>query len=314
MMFRCPTVREFDDKAKRTKEFIDSVIAWLNSKEMVELVKLFHGDYSYSKMALEEEISYLYDFASENWDYRKGKERFEIKEQLSDETNDYIIALVKGLGLIDAIANSTVPDYILVLGGARMANWDRVVMSERIWKNNRDANVVALSGFRRLNEIEIPYVEKYAPHAKTEIEAINAALEQVYDVKMECINSHEDDNPFLCSSIYKGSSKEKSIYTICAPSSEPELRRANSMDTFKEFVNLFDLKMGSNIIMVTSSIYVPYQLMKFAPIAIEYGINVDIIGVDKDIINNVSRKNAVLYIQEIKATIEAIYYYIEEQK
>ena len=61
------------------------------------------------------------------------------------------------------------------------------------------------------------------------------------------------------------------IHILSAPSSNPE-KRANSMDTFKFFMERYKVEPGARILLVTSCIYVPFQLMKFTELALAKGM------------------------------------------
>ena len=78
------------------------------------------------------------------------------------------------------------------------------------------------------------------------------------------------------------------------------------MDTFGFFLERYNLEPNVHILLVTSCIYVPFQLMKFTNLAIEKDIYVDCIGV-KSQPDAPSVLNTASYLQELKATINAIY-------
>ena len=70
---------------------------------------------------------------------------------------------------------------------------------------------------------------------------------------------------------------------------------------------------GTKILLITSCIYVPFQEMKFMRLAIDYGFEVDCIGSDIDY-SGPSVLVAANYLQEVKATINAFYYFYHECK
>ena len=166
--------------------------------------------------------------------------------------------------------------------------------------------IVALTGFREINEIEREYTDPYAPNAKTEFDVMNASLEDEF--ALNTFYQDEDltnTNIFLQSAIrkYDDTYNQCKVYSIAAPSSDLT-RRANSMDTFEFFMKKFREK--AKILLITSCIYVPFQLMKFMELAIKKNIQVDCIGVDLSI-GGKSSLQAVNYLQEIKGTIDAIW-------
>ncbi|MDO5703444.1 MAG: hypothetical protein Q4G47_08845, partial [Lachnospiraceae bacterium] len=77
------------------------------------------------------------------------------------------------------------------------------------------------------------------------------------------------------------------------------------MDTFEFFIKRYSPAPGSKILLITSPIYVPFQLMKFISVAVEQGLYVDCIG-NKPYDHSPTVLNVASYLQELKATINAI--------
>lgn len=309
-MFNIAKIQDVDNnREERRIRVKKDILNWLTSASMVKLIELFGGDVSYTDLSDIEVVKYLYSFSRDRWDFRKGrKERFEIKEALNNKKNAMILQMVEELGICDGMANMddiVPPDYVLILGGARMSNFNRTLMSKRVVDVYKEARVVALTAYRQLKDEEIPYVRNYSPSATTELEAINAAIEKIYNIRMSLLDSYIDANPFLNEALYGSANPMYDIHTICASTSDAT-RRGNSLDTFMAFFKKFSTNSGENVLLVTSSIYLPYQLLKFAPLAIENDINVEIIGVDRDIQGN-GKRNGILYLQEIQASIGEIY-------
>ena len=260
-------------------------------------------------------IDWLYNFASV-WDFRKkqsnGGERWTIfDEPFVEENRDIIMSNVEQLGLIKKISPEFEPDYILPLGGARMSNLDRPNMAKYVMEKNdwKKKTIVALSGTRPLSEIEMPYIKTYSPSAKSEFEAICGGLERAFGLKplyTEQIFAENNINSQACIRKYDEEYLDSCIYSIAAPSSEPDKRRANSYDTFVYFLEKFNIKEHDKLLLITSSIYVPFQLLKFMGLALECAIDVDCICADS-VMKDLQLSKPSNYLQEIKSTIDAIY-------
>ena len=69
----------------------------------------------------------------------------------------------------------------------------------------------------------------------------------------------------------------KYIIALVASSKDGN-RRANSFDTFELFLSNFDIRKEEHILAVTSSIYVPFQTIKFLWLAIEKCLNIEFTG------------------------------------
>ena len=82
-------------------------------------------------------------------------------------------------------------------------------------------------------------------------------------------------------------------------------RRANTLDTFIYFLDQFRPDEGSKIILTTNSIYVPFQLMKLVDVALEKDLMLDCVGVRAK--EHVPPGKHSMYLQEIKATVDAIH-------
>lgn len=307
----CPDANE--SKEKRAEQLFDSISEWVHSKELTALIELFGGNIPGEETSLKKYIDWLENFVK-CWDFRakkQGAERWELEdERFVLEHQKEIFSSAYGLGMTDVCEPLNTPDYILPLGGARLTNLLRPQMAKKMidqydW---RQVSVVALSGFRPINEIEIPYLEKYAPDAQTEYEAMNRGLEYSFSVLPVWEEEKEkNENIFLSSSVrkYRESYHESYLYSLAAPSSD-EKRRANSYDTFKFFLEHFQIEKGTRLLLVTSCIYVPFQLLKFMDLALEGEFEVDCIGVDMELAGN-GFSSPGNYLQEIKATVDAMY-------
>ena len=311
LLFHCPKTGE---KSRRVKQLFTEIEKWVSSAELKSLIEVYGGKIPSGKFSLYSYIAWLDDFAN-IWDYRKkqsgGGERWTIfDDSKATENKELIFAVAMKLGFIKYAAPSDPPDYILPLGGARMANFARAQSARNIADKfiQDEFSIVALTGKRPLNEIEMPYVKEYAPLAANEYEAMNGGLEKTFhlsdDEFLETVYKTENINLQWSRRKYTEQYRGHTIYSVAAPSSDPG-RRANSYDTFQFFMDTFKVEEGQKIILVTSNIYVPFQLLKFMPISLEKNILVECVGNSSDIpYSQFSQPSN--YLQEIKATINAI--------
>ena len=300
-------------KNERVNELKQSIENWIYSDALCELTSIFNFEFSPS-LSIVDDINKL-NFFAEIWDYRRkqadGGERWTLKEDsFFEKKRERLLCIFEQLGLTsieDPIIN---PDYILPLGGARMTNYDRPKLSKKIIDEYSLKNlcIVALTGQRQIDEIEIPFINEYATGAKTEYDAICMGMQEIFSLSCneQKETVHHDENINLCWSLreYSNRYKNNKIFVLAAPSSDIK-RRANSLDTFKFFLNRFSIEDGKNLLLVTSCIYVPFQLLKFIPLAIENSLNVDCVGVNTIRQGNLY-SNLTNYCQEVKSTINAI--------
>lgn len=302
-------------KEERIKLLFENIKSWIYSKEFINLVELFGGNLN-PKDSFEYNMNYLIEF-TKKWDFRSKiigtNERWNINNQDYNENSDKILEDIKALGFVEKTIPNSNPDFILPLGGARIANFKRPEYAKEIIDkfNYKNINIVSLSTFRLISEKEKEDKINYSSDIVYEFDAINKGLEKTFNVSVynEEFSNNKNINLKYCIRTYNNY-KENKIYSVAAPSSNPE-KRANSRDTFEFFFKKFNIKEKSNLLLITSQIYVTYQFLKFVDLAIENNINIECIGYQMDTNNKI---NINLYLQEIKSTIDAINNLYEKYK
>ena len=306
-------------KQERIEQLYADLKKWVYSDALRALLELYGVNIN-ETLEFKEYVRQLQAVASESWDFRRKKaekenrkeivERWLVEdEQFVSDNQEIILENARKLGLIDIIEPMFVPDYICPLGGARLANLYRclaaqLVIDENSWENKK---IVALSGTRPISEIELPYLEQYAKDAGTEYDAICKGLERAFDLddyqEMRIVSKNLNS----CAAIREYAKKYNGsvVYSVAAPSSAPDIRRANSVDTFEYFLDQFKINKGDKILLTTSCIYQPFQLLRFIMLGLEHEFEVDCIGVSAKIDGTAFSKPSN-YLQEIKATIDAI--------
>ena len=309
--FVCPDCEK--SQTERINECIDNISKWVNSDALYKMVSIFGQ--SIPDFPLKDKIDWLNEFANE-WDYRKKQaregERGNVQEDpIARASGDKILECVKCLGLENIESPILLPDYILPLGGARLSNYARPLKARELIDINgiQGKTVIALSGTRPINEVERPFMESFAPNAVTEFDAISKGLEKAFSLSENKINEEycKNDNINLewAQRTYIEKYHDNAIISLAAPSSDPD-RRANSRDTFEFFLNKFHITNGDRVLLVTSCIYVPFQLLRFMDLAIEKGFYVDCVGMPNDDRKGTAFNYISNYCQETKATINAI--------
>jgi len=311
MRIICPPIHL--TKAERKNQLLSEMETWLKHESLLRLIKAFGGTPPLS-ISFPLYIDWMNSFA-DCWDYRKkqaeGGERWNIDDdeqiKLNEET---IMSAAFDLGYLDGVSPAIEQfDYMLPLGGARLANLNRCqytkTLLDRYGKST--STVVALAGKRSIQEIEVPYLKCYAPDAATEYDAICGGLEKTFEIGFEFKEqATETNNINLAWSIreYQQRYLGHSIFAVAAPSSIPN-RRANTFDTFVFFLKKFSVQPESSLLLCSNCIYVNYQLLKFIPLALEKNLFIDCVGTPPD--HNKTFNKPVNYCQEIKGTINAMH-------
>lgn len=316
------------NKAETREKVEEGIKQWILSPELTKIVGAFGGKYPDFK-DIKQLAAWLLKF-SEKWDYRwKQKTATDVKtgealrwlvknDSITEEQRELVFKGIDILGLRNvSTPHFDIYDYVVVLGGARMTCLYRpqyakelIVGMERVPKA-----VVMLSGMRPVSDTERGMTDIYAPDAMTEFDLINAGaertfgLEKEYEEKRYC---NPNENKSWAIRTYINSGYEFKIQSISGPSSDPEIRRANSADTFTFFAEIQQMAPGSRVLLITSQIYVPYQQMEaIRTWAIPNDIYIETVGFPAEWnIKQQGMMKAVNYLQEIRSTIQAVNRYL----
>ena len=327
---KCPDAHL--NKAERIDLIIEEFNKWISDDMFVELVNVFGGKYDLDLPPVER-IIWLKEEFIDIWDYRKKQREAQTKEgeaarwllrddPMGEIHRELIYKASERLGLI-GINQSLFddPDYLLPLGGARMSNLERCKLAKKeMFRVKGPVTVAALSGMRPIADSErVGYIDTYARNAVTEFDAIVEGMKIVFSPLVESnVLLVEDDNPNLtyCIRQFECSDYDQNrFFCIAAPSSVPS-RRANSADTFRFFFRNLNVPKYSRLVSCTSQIYCSYQQVQALSFAVDYEVEFDTIGFWNDPNPEESQETkkhiAVNYLQEIKATIDAMYAFIEK--
>lgn len=322
-------------KDVRIEQTLQAIKIWIFSDNLSSLLDIF-GFQPSSRLSLLDKdqtfFTYLREivsFVDQNWDFRKGSERWDIQDNLDDALHSSAIKEVAcSLGMNTETSFDRIParkvDYILPLGGARLSNFTRTECARKLSRIYPEASVCALSAKRPLSEIEFPFIGKYSKRQlseiHTEFDAINEALEVVFGCAgyNECAEAGrgesdiERQNTSHCLRSY--TIEVPKVFSLSAPSSLPAVRRANTLDTLEHFRNTFRVSPGFSLAAITTSIYVPFQTLILAPFAIENELNLSLIGSIHSSLDDAFRRepNAATYLQEIKATVDACHIFCKK--
>ena len=186
------------DEIETRKKLEEEIKQWIVSPELTEIVEAFGGEYP-DVDDTKYLVNWLLEF-SEKWDYRQKQNtttdgrnvealRWAVNgSQISEEQQKAVFDGINMLGL----KNVSIPrydfyDYILVLGGARMACLYRTKYARELISKMEQAPqaVVLLSGMRPVSDTERNMTDLYAPTALTEFDLINAGAEQSFELSGE---------------------------------------------------------------------------------------------------------------------------------
>lgn len=255
-----------------------AILKWIDSEPFRMLTGAFHWPNT-STLPFVERLRML-ERLSDEWDFRRRATETEATtsgaagarwgsptQLLAEPLRSTVMAAAAALGLTAA----TLPRHreyceILVLGGARLSC---LLRARRAIELRRDGlvegNIALLGSERPVAESERDATDSYAPGAQTEVDLFYAALEYLLGSGLTAADGETFDSPEpnLRWRIHRFRTEDLGTITITsAPSREPELRRANSADTYEFYVDRVGVEPRSRVLLVTSQQYVPYQQME----------------------------------------------------
>ena len=307
-------------KENRVQFTLQRIDEWVNSVALSNILKSF-GASMPPNMNISESVDWLLKFSDE-WDYRKKQQS--AKDIKTNEAARWLIndneitteqahAVMNGIAEL-GLAGVDVPlrrdyDYVVALGGARLSSLLRPQYAHKViskFSINPRA-VIMLSAFRPIADSERETTDTYAKGAKTEFDLICRGAEQCFGVSKYHEERHDDSN-INSSWAIRTYENEMPIISISGPSTEPSIRRANSADTYKFFIQKHNVEKGSKLLLITSQIYVPYQQLEaIRTLAIPHDIVVETIGFPRDESRQIKgMQQPSNYLQEIRSTIQAM--------
>lgn len=210
-----------------------------------------------------ERLQWLTGVAAEEWDFRNGRERNQVRNiEFSEGQRTAIAEASRALGLRDTDAPPR-PQYdaVFVLGGLLRGCLTRWRTAHELVREGLTASaIVGLGGSRVLTEAEVEQGAALGITATTELEAMVEALRMTFSPDaIPTVDSH--DNPELPNDSWMvlDFATSPRLNVVAAPSSDPASRRANTADTIEWWLDRSGAPDRQANLMITHQIYVPYQ-------------------------------------------------------
>ena len=278
-----------DDYLWRTEpgEARQLVERWIYNPALRELVELDGG--TWPEGTLEEVMEALVEFSA-IWDKRQGRSRLifhDDEESRTDERAQIVYSAAERLGLMNSGPPvTTEPDYLLILGGLATGVEPRVRYAAELVNESvvKPGAIVGLGSFRELHEKELAIAEAHAPNARYEIDLLAAMMGSAFDNDDWWFSRSGDPetDPARAEMTMKcdddGSTPR--LIAMASQSSEPDLRPANTADTYEQLARNERLSSNHQLLLITSTIYRPYQhLQAVRVLGSEHGATAETIGV-----------------------------------
>ncbi len=308
----------------RVQNMYETLDAWLRSPALALLITSF-GSTIPDHLSTVDLGAWLLDF-SDQWDYRRlqqgtladdtgERSRWLITDtSLTELQRSVTIEAARELGLIGSeCPTQNTYDFMWVLGGARLSNLLRPRFAAHLVTEQAThcGAIAFLASGRPISSTERSATDTYAPEAETEFDAINRGAEIAFNMDSSFAEERHDDVKNAHQSWiirrYDKTSEFPPIVSLSAPSSEPELRRANSADTFDFFFDNVQVPAGSSFLLITSQIYVPYQQLEaIRTVAFKHNVILETVGFPLEWNGDLQGMNQPgNFLQEIRSTIQS---------
>lgn len=292
---------------------------WINTAELQRLLELF-GYAADRNAPFSSQLAELSLF-SDKWDFRGGlktagsavdgeKARWMTDGRgLTPEQRDCAIEAANALGMMD-LAQPELAKYdaVCILGGARYSPLYRARYAAMLLDEGKvtSKKVVGLTAFRDVLESERIATDSYAPGAKNEHDLMVRAINDAFHVTLGKMDGCDNQNHNLSWEI--DGTPDKKILLYVAPSSEPFMRRANTSDTIRFWLERDEGTKVGEILQVTSQIYVPYQQIEaIRTLGLPRNIGVETVGYPIGWNSGLQgMQKPENYLQEIRSTILAM--------
>ncbi len=255
-----------------------------------------------------ERLDYLQKLAAKHWDFRKGRERYEITEtyELDDPGNEQGKRISEGAAIAEMGTSSraTLTHYsiMVVLGGANLGPYNRLRYG--LEQHITYDMLAYLGSERELPPAERETVRQYAAGAKTEFDLGKGAITSLLSDQLTQAGEYE-----LATSEWRiARLQRKDGVSVILLSSPPFLggRRTNTADTY-DFLRRLQQEAFNptkNILFTTAAVYRYAQYFDaMREIHLRTGVDIEVIGFEQAYAGLEFKPTQ--FLQELKAAADA---------
>lgn len=295
--------------AERAREAID---AWASSTALTELTLASGG--SATGLRAADLLRWLDGFAAAHWDFRGGAERnLAPRVALPAELEELVSASAPALGLAGPYPlRRDSYDTILMTGGMIRAGLVKPrFVRELLDAGLRVSNIVFLGGFRPFVGDELDLAPVLGIDGDNESDAMVRGMELTFGPLGEpSVSGGETGRGNDSRRVWSWSAHGMTLRVVAAPSSDPAVRRANTLDTFRYWAEHVRQASENSVLVVTMPIYVPYQGAGAVEVlGLEHGLAVETVGTSgtaSDLGEYSQPFLAQNHLQELRAAIGAM--------
>ncbi len=280
---------------------------FVNNPGVEQVVKEFDPRYLQIKDP-NKRIDFLAKLAAEQWDFRKGRERYEVTEEFAVDAPDSELGKIifEGASYAEmaSASKASLKHYsiLAILGGANMSPYYRLRYG---LEQDITYDMLAYMGSEReVLEPEAAITKGYAAGAKTEFDLGKGAIATL----MANTLSDEGAYDVATSEWHIARMETLSGTPVFALSAPPFLgvKRANTADTY-DFLRRLEQESFNptkNILFVTGSIFRYAQYFDAVrEITLRTGVDVEVIGYTQEYTGNAFKPSQ--FLQELKSAADA---------
>lgn len=283
------------------------LVLFVNNPGVEKIVKEFDSHYA-SMQDPVKRLYYLAELAAKEWDFRKGRERYEVTEAFAIDAPDSPVgkAVYEGARQAEMASASTATlrkySIVAILGGASRAPYNRLKYA---LEQHVTYDLIAYLGSeRQTTPAEKEKAQDYAPFAETEFDLGVGAVKTL--LTDQIVGSLEYELKTSKSRV--AHLQQKSGVPILLLSAPPNQggHRANTADTY-DFLRLqigASLDETKNILFATSAVYRYGQYFDAVrEISLKTGTDIEVIGFDP-VYGGIEFKPSQ-FLQELKSAADA---------
>lgn len=283
------------------------LVRFVNNPGIERIMDQFDTQYTRIKDP-SERVDYLAKFAGERWDFRKGRERFEVNDTFEMDSPDsklgQIIHQAADFVQMSSSSRATLKHYsvLAILGGGNMSPYYRLKYG--LEQDITYDMLAYLGSERELQPPEQEIAKGYAPGARTEFDLGKGAIKTLMNDQLADDGEYE-----VTTSEWRITHLQKKdgvpVFLLSAP---PFLggRRANTADTY-DFIRRLEQESftpAKNILFTTGATFRYFQYFDAVrEISLRTGVDVEIIGFDPEYSDKEFKASELL--QELKAAADA---------
>jgi hypothetical protein len=300
-------VPEWNPGPSATAEALDGIAAWLEADELWQLAAVFGGERPAVATA-GDLLEWLDTFSAEHWDFRAGRERnLAASADLTPSQSAAALECCPALGLAASLPRAARYGAIVMTGGMVRAGVVKPRFVAGLLATGLEtSSIVFLGAHRAFVGDEAALAAVLGVRGGDEFDGMVHGAAAAFPAAGERRSAGGGVGNARWSVVSWKTGDGVEVSVVAAPSTRPEDRRADTVDTFRFWGERVRGTVGSALV-VTTPVYVPYQAACAVEVlGLEHGLGVQAVGVDaaaNDLGEHTQRFLPQHHLQELRSAI-----------